>query len=629
VSAKASRGIHNQRFQIVALLSAAGAAACAGAVALTLSGSQSGNPALDAELRAAIVATPIAVGLYAWSRKPWASFGRLLVAAGLALALTTLAQSSNEVVYSAGRVFGWLIEPFLIYLVLAFPSGRLSTRSERSLVLASVVLVAFFFLPTMLLVDSFPTPSPWSSCDGNCPGNAFMLVGSEPRVLSAVILPFRDAATMLLFAGVIAMLASRIRQGTSLMRITLVPVLTAAILHALALIVGIATRRAVPGAQLADVMAWISALSFAALALGFMGGLWGWRLFENRALRQLAAGFAAHPPALDLRETSQLLSESMDRSLEILNRPRDDPAGWIDMHGKPWSFDSNAGARCMTEVSAENGRVVAIVHDTAFRDDPMFLDVVRASVLKALESERLSDELRSSLRELRESRARIISSADGERQRIERDLHDGAQQSLVALRIRLELAGQLLAETPARAEQLLRDLGAEVDQALEQVRSLARGVYPALLSDRGLREALRAAALRNPVRTAVETDGIGRYRPEIEAAVYFCCLEAMQNAMKHADGVEIISISLAVRGDLRFEVRDDGSGIADDVTMSGAGITNMRDRLAAVGGTLVILTSPGMGTSVSGTIPLNRNGSHSRRDGLLDSVAQNGKAHAT
>jgi signal transduction histidine kinase len=230
-------------------------------------------------------------------------------------------------------------------------------------------------------------------------------------------------------------------------------------------------------------------------------------------------------------------------------------------------------------------------------------------VLKALENERLGSELRSSLRELKESRARIVSSADRERQRIERDLHDGAQQSLVALRIRLELAGQLSGETPARAAQLLGDLGTELDQALEQVRSLARGVYPSLLADRGLNEALRAAALRNPVRTTVDTDGIGRYRPEIEAAVYFCCLEGMQNAMKHAVGVETISVSLAVKEDLRFEVRDDGAGFAETELASGTGLTNMRDRLAAVGGLLVVATTPGTGTCVSGTVPLSSNGS--------------------
>ena len=125
------------------------------------------------------------------------------------------------------------------------------------------------------------------------------------------------------------------------------------------------------------------------------------------------------------------------------------------MQGKPSRLASRGGARCVTEISGDDGRVVAVVHDPALRDDPTFLDVARASVLKALELERLSAELRSSLRELSESRARIMSGADRERQRIERDLHDGAQQSLVALRIRLELAGELLRESPAGAEQLL------------------------------------------------------------------------------------------------------------------------------------------------------------------------------
>jgi len=214
--------------------------------------------------------------------------------------------------------------------------------------------------------------------------------------------------------------------------------------------------------------------------------------------------------------------------------------------------------------------------------------------------------VRDSLRSLRESRARVISSADRERQRIERDLHDGAQQSLVALRIRLELAIQLLDENPARARRLLTDLEAEVDDTLDEVRNLARGVYPHLLADQGLGGALKATALRSPVPTVVHSDGVGRYRPDIEAATYFCCLEAMQNAMKHAHTVKTIDVSLvAVNGDLRFEVRDDGTGFLLGDVMSGAGLTGMRDRLATVGGELAIRTAPGAGTSVSGTVPVH------------------------
>jgi signal transduction histidine kinase len=590
-------------------MSAAAVVVSAAAAVVTVSGSQSSNPALDAEVRALIVAAPIAVGLYAWYRDPWTRFAKLLVAAGFAWSLTTLAQSSSEIVYSSGRVFGWLVEPLLVYLVLAFPSGRLTTPIGRRLVTASALLVATLYLPTALLVDSFPTPSPWSSCSSGCPHNAFMLLGSEPGFVGNVIIPLRELATILLFAGVIAALAVRIRRGTPLMRITLVPVLTVAILHSLALIAGIVVRNAEPGAQAVQVLAWAAAVSFAGVAVGFMAGLWAWRLFENRALRRLAARLAAHPPALSLPETAELLCDSMDRSLEILQRPRGDPDGWLDMHGRPWKLAASGGARCVTEISSDDGRVVAVVHDAALQHDPTFLDVARSSVLKALELERLSGALRSSLRELKDSRARIISSADRERERIERDLHDGAQQSLVALRIRLELASELLRESPAHAEQLLRKLGSEVDGALEQVRSLARGIYPSVLSGRGLQDALRAAALRNPIRTTVDADGVGRRSPEIETAVYFCCLEAMQNAMKHGVGVETISVTLAAKRDLWFEVHDDGAGFALEAAESGAGLTNMRDRLAAVGGVLSIRTAPGTGTTVSGSLPLSQNGS--------------------
>jgi signal transduction histidine kinase len=604
-----SRLTSTRRKQTLKGLFAAGVAACAGAVAITLSGGQASNPALEAEVRAAIVAAPIFAGLYVWSRDPWTRFAKLLVAFGFALSLTTLAGSSNEIVYSAGRVFGWLVEPLLIFLVLAFPSGRLTSRVGWYLVAASALLVALLYVPTALVVDSYPSPSPMSACNAGCPGNAFMVIGSQPGFVNDLIVPFREAVTMILLVGVIAVLAARIRSGTLLMRITVVPVLTVAIVHSLALIGALVVRRAAPDGSAAEVLSIIVALSWGAIALGFLAGLSAWRLFENRALRRVAAGLASHPPALTLAETGELLSETIDPSLELFHRPPGGAEAWLDMKGKPASPPLGDGRRCLTEVTADDGHLVAVVHDLALRDTPTFTAVIRSSVLKALENERLGAELRASLRELRESRARIMSSADRERQRIERDIHDGAQQSLVSLRIRLELASHLLNEDPDRAEQLLTQLAVEVDRALEEVRSLARGVYPSLLADRGLGEALRSVAMRSPVSTTVEMDGIGRYPADVEAAVYFCCLEAMQNAMKHAAGVEEISVSLSVSladgGTLSFDVTDDGAGFVEQEVASGAGLTSMRDRLAALGGDLTIVTAPSAGTRVAGAVPLD------------------------
>ena len=215
--------------------------------------------------------------------------------------------------------------------------------------------------------------------------------------------------------------------------------------------------------------------------------------------------------------------------------------------------------------------------------------------------------LRDRVDTLRDARQRIIAAADEERRRIERDLHDGAQQRLVALRIHLGLAGELMRDDPARGPELVRELGAEAEEALQEVRSLAHGVYPSLLADQGLTEALRALA-RNGSLVSRVNGSVGRFAPEIESAVYFCCLEALQNVTKHAVGATAVTISIVENEGLRFEVVDDGPGFEPDGVRPGAGLTNMRDRLAAVGGELLIASEPGVGTTVSGTIPLSTSG---------------------
>jgi signal transduction histidine kinase len=196
----------------------------------------------------------------------------------------------------------------------------------------------------------------------------------------------------------------------------------------------------------------------------------------------------------------------------------------------------------------------------ALREQDELVDGVASYARIALENQRLAATVESSLAELRASRTRVIAAADEERRRIEGTLDD--------------------------------------------VGVLARGAFPPLLADRGLGEALRAAALRSPIAASVRPDGIARYPRAIESAVYFCCLEALQNASRHARGARAISILLAQDGDLRFEVRDDGDGFDMELTPVGAGLVNMRDRLAALGGDFAIRSGPGDGTVVSGSVPL-------------------------
>jgi signal transduction histidine kinase len=232
----------------------------------------------------------------------------------------------------------------------------------------------------------------------------------------------------------------------------------------------------------------------------------------------------------------------------------------------------------------------------------------------ALNSVRLGSALEASLDEfamqadeLRASRARVVAAADAERRRIERDLHDGAQQHLVALAVNLRLARELADSDPAGARAVLEELAGDVRDALEEIRDLAHGIYPQLLVDRGLSEGLGAAVSRAPVRARLETGAIGRYRPEVEATVYFCCLEALQNVGKHAGGDARATLRVwEEQGGLRFEVADDGAGFDARIEPRGSGLTNMSDRLGALGGCLSVFSAPGDGTRVAGAVPLGR-----------------------
>ena len=207
--------------------------------------------------------------------------------------------------------------------------------------------------------------------------------------------------------------------------------------------------------------------------------------------------------------------------------------------------------------------------------------------------------------DLRSSRQRIVAAQDEERRRLERNIHDGAQQHLVALAVKLRLAKTALQTDPERGRLMLQEIGGEVDAALDTLRSLALGIYPPLLEEQGIAAALAAQYTRSELPVRMETDGIGRYPIELEAAVYFCTLEALQNAAKYARAT---SITIAFRerdDDLEFSVADDGVGFSTETNGSGTGIQGMRDRMAVFGGDAEIESSPGRGTIVRGRVPVS------------------------
>jgi signal transduction histidine kinase len=550
--------------------------------------------------RALMVGAPIAVGLYARRRVPFARFGGLLVGIGLIWFVATLSNSPDAVVYSIGRVGGWLAELAIVYVILAFPTGRLTDRIDRVLVAVVAADVLLLYVPTALLVDAYPLPTLYTACTQGCPGNAFDVVGQQPAFVEDFVYPLRELVLISMTVAVAVRLGARLRGATPVMRRTLEPVLLAAIFRVGALGVGILARRLDLGDRAVEIAGWVVSLAIPVLAFAFLAGLVRWRLFVAGAMQSLATQLPGHAEPEQLR--AALADAFDDPSIEIVFWLDD---GWVDADGLRFVPPPVASGRWLTEVEDDGARVAAIVHDAGLRNDDAFVATATSYALMTLDNQRLTAQACGLLHEVSESRARIQATADEERRRIERDLHDGAQQRLVALRIQLELEAEEAEPGDAERAATLRRLGADVEEAIDEVRSLARGIYPAALADRGLADALRAAALRSPLPATVLVTGVGRYSREIETTAYFCCLEALQNAAKHAHGASAAVIELSDDGTLRVEVRDDGAGFDVASIEYGSGLVNMRDRLSAVGGELATESSPGRGARIVITIPLD------------------------
>ncbi len=513
-------------------------AAAVGAAAIAASGPD--DAALVALARAAIVGVPMAVGLYTWQTRPNERFGLLLAAAGAGLFVTTLAETSDSLLYSIGRASGWLVELLVVYLILAFPSGRLSTRTDRALFGAMSAVIAAAFVPQIFLEHSFAVPSPFTSCTADCPANAFLVPEQEPTFVDALLRPTASFLVFAVMGGVVVRLAWRIRDATPLARRIFTPVLAIGAVRVALVGIGFIGREFDPSAWPVEAATWLVALSLPAIALAFLAGLVSWRLFASDALERLAERVNTSPNAVQLEHA--LATTLSDPTLKVVFPSSGGTGPWIDCMGAPVALPAPGSGRSLTDVDHHGALVAVLVHDEALAANRPLLHAGAAMTAVALDNQRLTVEAESASRRERFSTARIAASAERERRRIERDLHDGAQQRLVALGIELELATTLVQKDPDRGIRRLRELRGQVDTALEEVRALAHGVYPPLLADEGVVEAVRAVARRAPIHAEVEAHDVGRLPTELESAVYFCVLEALQNALKHADGARNVYV---------------------------------------------------------------------------------------
>jgi signal transduction histidine kinase len=545
----------------------------------------------------ATVVALISVGVNMQASEVRARMGRRLVYAGVLFSVLLLTGSASEWAFSVGWLGLAMLPSLIAYLLLAYPSGRLQSSMERRMLLAvSIPLV----LSWSAVVISSPQPAfatPLLRCGPHCPPNELYLGFSTAAdsVLWAVI----KASWIALAWGVVASLLRRARSASAPVGLSVAPVLLLSFVYALA-----ATGALLVGSSMGSWAVSFRTASLAvapAIPLVMLLGLTRESLFMGSALSTFVTR-VGDDPAPDLQA---LMAETLhDPSLRIFyRRPALDT--YVDSSGLPVAAPVASDTVGVTSIERDGASVAVVVHEVDLSDQKRFIEAAGAAGLIRFRNAQLAADLKASIADLAASRTRIVETADAERQRIEHSLHDGAQQHLVGMRLRLELAAELIQRDPEQGMRMLGDIGQQMDEALEEVRNLAKGVYPPLLPEHGLGEAIRSVNRRSPWPASLDVAGIGRYPEDIEAAVYFCCLEALQNITKHAGPAVGGAIRLWEDGErLHFEVSDEGAGFSEGGVDPGQGVISMSDRIAAAGGAVSVRSRKGHGTTVRGSVPI-------------------------
>ena len=496
---------------------AAGALLCGvGDVLLVRSSEHFADPGVWAVFGPLIGWSFVGTGLYAWRRLPESRSGLLMTLTGFAWLLAPLTAADSPIVFTFGILLGGLAGALFGHLILSFPTGRLRTPARRRVVAASYVIIPLAPVPAMLVSESDDIIT---DCVGGCPRNVLLV--SRNEALGDAALALGSALTLGLCVVAVTMLVRQWRAATAPERRSLVPVFVSG-----GAMIGLIAVFAVTQA---DVVEWAAFAALAATPFAFLAGLARADLSGSRRVRALMTELAGTPERADLRH---VLARALgDPALELsFWMPELDR--YVDADGSPAELPGADDAHCtVTEIHHDGARVAAIVHDRAH--DTATVEAVGAATALVLENQRLVAELRARLVELRASRARLVSAADGERRRLERNLHDGAQSRLVALALNLRLARMGVldgTDTAAILDASIDELG----QSLTELRELARGIHPAVLSERGLEAAVRTLAARAAVPVRVIGGADGRLPAAVETAAYFVVAEALTNVSKYA-----------------------------------------------------------------------------------------------
>jgi signal transduction histidine kinase len=583
-----------------------GIALVVGDVAVSLLGPLPSPPsAVEASFHAAVGAAWIAGGLVAWARRPALRIGRLMCAVGFVWLVSepwwpaplpaTEPWWPVPLPATVRYVLSGLTLAVGFHALLAFPTGRLETGRARAVVAG---LYATGLVGNLVLLLF------WAPGDGSCPDcpRNLLLVDSSPRAVDAVAAGTTAIAFVL---GVIAvvLLARRWRGASRAGRDVLGPVVWTGLVAAALGIVHVVLDEGIGApAWLSGVLFYGSWLTLGLIPLAFLLGLLRARL-RRGAMTGLMIELGRHPTVDDVR--GALARALGDPSLQLVFW-RPESASYIDTDGNRVALPADDCARAITVLEHGGRRYGALIHDPFTLEDSAMLEAVGAAGRLALDNARLQAQLRAQLAEVRASRARIVDAGDTERRRIERDLHDGAQQRLVSLLLNLNLARRNAADEPHEPQTdahdaLLDELTGELVEALAELRTLASGILPPILADHGLQAAIDDLASRSALMVEVEQMAVGRLALSVEVAAYFVASEALTNVAKHA-GTPTARLRVALENDrLLVEVSDDGVGGVK--LEDGTGLRGLADRVGALGGQLKLESRAGYGTRIQAEIP--------------------------
>lgn len=537
----------------------------------------------------AVAWTFLAAGVVAWARRPASRVGILMTLVAFWLLERKLQYSHDDATFTFAFLFAELgITVAFAHAVLAYPSGRLRTTFERWFIAASYVGVVAFSAAQLMVWDTTQNCI-WSDayCAEPRPKSLFLIHGN-PELFDAL----RDAYTIFVYGGLavifIALLVNRIVHLTYAGRRLLAPLLIAAVFASTRAVFEAVLHFVDHSDAVSETVYWWQIAGQIAVPLALLAGVLS---------AQLARGSVAD---LVLELSHIQPGEVRDALARALHDPSLQVAYWLPMRRAFVDEEGRAVAlpqdgRRVTQLED----VAAIIHDPEL--DPQLVEAAGAAARLALHNARLQADVRAQLDKVQESRRRIVTAGDEQRRRIERDLHDGAQQRLVALALELRIAQRQLGEDDPELERLLGEAVGELQVAVEELRELARGVHPAVLTEEGLGGALESLAARTPLPVKIDAAPDERLPAEIEAAAYFVACEAIANAVKHAQASVIHVSAQRDNGKLVIEVEDDGIGGAHE--NGGSGLRGLVDRVEAHGGTLRVESDPGRGTRVIGELP--------------------------